>query len=350
MIHAFPFDSRITGYDADGIPQYDHASNAEEFARLLASFLRNGVFSSEMCEVLATGGMSATVGVGSALIEGRYGYISIPESVQFAAAGERARIDTVVLRRDLSTGVNNMVCAVVMGVEASSPVAPALTRDGTVWEIGLADVLIPANSTAVAQNNITDTRLKDDRCGLVAAILTDVDTTHLYDQIQADMLYFKATEQASFEHWFEDVQNVLDGNTAGNLLNMINTKASTASRTVMIPVDGWTEGETYTQELRVEGVTEKSACHIIVSYAPSYKQQFMDCAVSVLEQRKGGLLFEVERIPEESFPVSVIVINPNANADDPEVFIPQRGVDYWTDADKQEIREFVTDAVLNGRW
>lgn len=34
---AFPFDSEITGYDSAGIPQYDRASNAEEFARLIAS-------------------------------------------------------------------------------------------------------------------------------------------------------------------------------------------------------------------------------------------------------------------------------------------------------------------------
>ena len=29
---------------------------------------------------------------------------------------------------------------------------------------------------------------------------------------------------------------------------------------------------------------------------------------------------------------------------------PQRGIDYWTDADIEEIREYVNSAVLNGEW
>lgn len=29
---------------------------------------------------------------------------------------------------------------------------------------------------------------------------------------------------------------------------------------------------------------------------------------------------------------------------------PIRGVDYWTDADKDEIKQWVEDAILNGKW
>ena len=29
---------------------------------------------------------------------------------------------------------------------------------------------------------------------------------------------------------------------------------------------------------------------------------------------------------------------------------PQRGVDYWTDADKAEIKSYVDDAILGGAW
>lgn len=32
---SLPFDSKITGYDSNGIPQYDRASGSAEFARLL---------------------------------------------------------------------------------------------------------------------------------------------------------------------------------------------------------------------------------------------------------------------------------------------------------------------------
>lgn len=29
---------------------------------------------------------------------------------------------------------------------------------------------------------------------------------------------------------------------------------------------------------------------------------------------------------------------------------PVRGVDYWTDEDKAEIKKYVDDAILNGEW
>lgn len=29
---------------------------------------------------------------------------------------------------------------------------------------------------------------------------------------------------------------------------------------------------------------------------------------------------------------------------------PVRGVDYWTDEDKDEIKRWVEDAILNGKW
>lgn len=31
-------------------------------------------------------------------------------------------------------------------------------------------------------------------------------------------------------------------------------------------------------------------------------------------------------------------------------YTPVRGTDYWTDADKAEIKSYVDDAILNGEW
>jgi hypothetical protein len=31
-------------------------------------------------------------------------------------------------------------------------------------------------------------------------------------------------------------------------------------------------------------------------------------------------------------------------------YVPVRGTDYWTDADKAEIKSYVDDAILNGVW
>lgn len=313
MINAFPFDSRITGYDADGMPQYDHASNAEEFARLLASFLRSGVFGAEMCEVIADTGMYATVGVGNALLEGRYAYISAAESVLFEVAGTQPRIDTVVLRRDLSSDVNDVVCAVVKGTEAASPVRPALTRDGTVWELGLADVLIPANSTAVSQQNITDTRLEDERCGLVAAILTDVDTTHLYDQISAELAHFKGVEEAEFQAWFESIKGLLEGDVATSLANEISVlsvevdkKASGVQAQISLSTTGWAGSGPYSITVDVQGMTADAA--VVVSPAAESFADYAECVVRATSQGDGTLTFAAEAVPETALNVNVLML------------------------------------------
>lgn len=310
---AFPFDSRILSYDADGMPIYDRASNAEHFAKLLASFLCNGLFGSEMCEVLVDGGMNVTVGKGNALIEGRFAYLEVPETLTFAGSEGNPRIDTVVLRRDLSSDVNFIVADIVKGTAAAVPSRPALTRDGTVWELGLADVLIPANSTAVSQENITDTRLEDERCGLVAAILTDVDTTYLYEQIKADLASFKANEQADFEEWLRSIQGLLEGDVAANLASEISSvkielENKIVGLKVTIPVDGWAGEGPYTQSIPVEKATSDSlTCHVIMSYDPVYQEQFEASEVRVAAQQNGALLFSVGSIPEMPFLVNVLL-------------------------------------------
>lgn len=58
-------------------------------------------------------------------------------------------------------------------------------RYTTIWELGLADILIPANSIAISAANITDTRLDAERCGAVAQTIGELDTSPWFAQIQA---------------------------------------------------------------------------------------------------------------------------------------------------------------------
>lgn len=38
------------------------------------------------------------------------------------------------------------------------------------------------------------------------------------------------------------------------------------------------------------------------------------------------------------------------SAPDTPSYIPVRGVDYWTEADKAEIKSYVDDAIISGKW
>lgn len=141
------------------------------------------------------------------------------------------RIDTVVLRLDDNTNVRTCDLYIVKGIPSANPQAPELTRNSSVYELGLANIFVAKNSTVVPGSRITDTRLDNNRCGYISAI-AEFDTTTLFKQIQNDLAEFKATDEAEFEawrikneadwlDWFSHLQDILDEDTAGHLQNEI---------------------------------------------------------------------------------------------------------------------------------
>ncbi len=222
---SWPFDSTVT-FDTENNPIYDRTYSADVLARILRKYFKDGVFSTqEDClRVVEATGMNVTVNPGDCMIQGRHGYLETPQTLAIGTADPALkRIDLVVLRLDLSVNELSIKPAVVVGSEAVNPVAPALTRNSTVYELALAEVYVGANVTAISQAAITDARLDSTRCGVVASIIGDTDTSTYYAQIAADLAEFKAGQESDFDAWFATITSILDQNTAANLLNMINT-------------------------------------------------------------------------------------------------------------------------------
>ena len=122
----------------------------------------------------------------------------------------------------------------------------------------IADVLVGAGATSITGGVITDQRLNTTLCGVVAGVVDQIDTTAFNAQLQAwvasyqassleeynnlvsymgslkllgdgqysaletYMTAFETEAAAQFNAWFGGLQDVLDENTAGNLLNLIN--------------------------------------------------------------------------------------------------------------------------------
>lgn len=215
--YAYPIDSDKT--ETNGVVTYDRAITSAEYRKIRKRTLSTGVYTG--MNVVADSGMTVIVNAGAVEIEGACRNFDTSTTLALQSADSHyQRIDTVVARLDLSHSVRNINLYVKTGTPATTPVAPELTRTSAIYEIGLANILIPVSSTSVSQERITDTRLDTNRCGLVHA-LNDFDSSALYNQISADMTSFKTTEQANFNTWFEDIKGTLDGDTAGHLLNLI---------------------------------------------------------------------------------------------------------------------------------
>ena len=142
-----------------------------------------------------------------------------------------SRIDRIVAR--LSIEDRKIDLAVLTGTPATNPVAPALTRNSNIYEIALANVLVGKNVSVITQANITDTRLNNSVCGMVAAVIDQLDTSTLFNQYEtwfnekmneADSDYqqwFDDSEQ-SFTEWFNRIKNLLTEDAAGHLQNQLD--------------------------------------------------------------------------------------------------------------------------------
>lgn len=153
----------------------DRVYGATDFAAYFGSLVSNGVFyaTSTNLQVSPGIGLAVSVAAGSAWING-YRYentddLNIPLTT---ANGSNPRIDRIVIR--LSQITRSIQLAVVTGTPTATPVAPELTRTSDIYELGIADILVPAAATSILANNIIDTRLNTSLCGLVNSLVSAV--------------------------------------------------------------------------------------------------------------------------------------------------------------------------------
>lgn len=253
------------------------------FAAYFADFISNGIYPnpSTQCQVLANNDMTVTLKPGNAYING-YKYINDSDkSLTIETAdGVLKRIDRIVLRH---TTLNREIKSYVKkGTFASNPVAPSLQRDADMWELGVADIYITNGAVSISQSNITDLRLNNTYCGIVHGVIDQVSTTTLFNQYSSWFEETKQEGEEQFNTWLANLQYILSGDVAGNLLNMINDNtadiavhtieignniadiASLDTRlelqervlTTTIPTTGWSGTAPYSVAVTVNGLTD----------------------------------------------------------------------------------------------
>lgn len=243
----FPFDSHVT-FESDGTPVYDRAITSAPLRKLIAKLLTDGILPnpSTNLQVEVGSGMNVVVNPGFAICAGGLKLEENQRTLAIQAADSNYdRIDTVVLRWNDNDSERICDLYIVEGIPAASPLRPELTRTESIWELGLADLFINKNSSAISNQRITDTRYESARCGIISAI-SEFDTTTLYQQVQADLAGFKASEQADFITWFNDIKGQLSEDAAGNLQKQIGTLESlkTEVKTNLVNALNWVVDKT----------------------------------------------------------------------------------------------------------
>lgn len=160
--------------------------------------------------MVADEGMQVVVRPGACLIEGATGYETEDRTMVVQAAGATDRIDSVVLRLNDNIDYRDIDLYVIKGNSSSEP--PELTRTGGVYEIGLANLYVSANSSTITTERITDTRLVTERCGYAMPV-QKFDTTALFDQLQAQVnenieLIQRAINQTEAAHLQEQIDSI----------------------------------------------------------------------------------------------------------------------------------------------
>lgn len=223
----YPLDSHVS-YKPDGTPVWDRAISSAPYRKLIKSLFSDGVLPnpSTNLQVIAGTGMQVKIFKGFALCNGCQKLQEVDMVLNIAQSSVvYDRIDTVVLRLNDNDDVRECEFYVISGKPAQSPNRAELTQTDSIWEIGLADILVKANSTQISNANITDTRYDSARCGIISSI-SQFDTTTLYQQIQTDLAEFKNVNEAEIVAWFESIKGMLDGDIGAKLQNQVEHRVS----------------------------------------------------------------------------------------------------------------------------
>ncbi|MCY9764137.1 phage tail protein [Paenibacillus alvei] len=183
---------------------------AREFAEYFARFVGNGVFGGgEKLKVTATGkDMNVSINLGYGWINGyMYSVFDTPLVLPIQQATTQDRIDRIILRLDVSTPVRAIRAIVLQGNPGTTPQVPTIVRSGDVYDLSLAQVLVKANTSTIQGHQVTDERLNTQVCGIVTALISQADTTSIFNEFQSWLRTKTAEYQKQWDDFMKDIQD-----------------------------------------------------------------------------------------------------------------------------------------------
>lgn len=213
----------------------DRKYNTTQISEIFDGVINDGIFMSQgtAMVVKASSGMIVNVGIGRAYFNHTWtkNDAILPLTVEQSEALLN-RIDAVVLEVNASVSSRINSIKIIKGTPSSTPVKPTMADTETLHQHPLCYITVNAGVTNITQAVIQN-MIGTSTTPYVTGILETVGIDDLLAQWETQWnLFMTGTEQdtaawesaqrASFDVWFANVQDTLDENTAGNLLNLIN--------------------------------------------------------------------------------------------------------------------------------
>lgn len=177
---------------------------ADQFAEFFSIFLNSGIASVNSnvgLKIKPDTGLKINMDTGFALINGYYYKNDSQRAFNIEASDSTLnRIDRAILKLDLAA--RTITVYIKKGNLASSPAAPSLQRDSSIYELSLAQIVVNARSTAVT---VVDERMDKTVCGLIS-VAANVPVQEMWDIFNSQW----AKIQEQWEQWFNNKQNLVN--------------------------------------------------------------------------------------------------------------------------------------------
>lgn len=312
-LESFPFDSIID----------DREYEASIFRNYFGKFLTTGVYFGKYnnygdysMKVVADTGLNVKVTKGCGLIKGADYNLKNDTVLSINMPIGNSRNDMIVVRLDDKLEERKTKLYVKEGTATEFA---TLERTVDVYEICLAKIVVGDRVLEVTIDDIEDTRRDAELCGIVTSLI-DIDIQDVLDDITAkkdkffeDLNIETEEEKAVFfnrlEAWFKSLQDILDENTAGNLLNLINanTQAIFANTpvyyTITLLATNWVQnGDKYEYTVEDSAITEDH--HISCNMSIENQNKLKDAEG---DSYNGGFTIRTTELPEEDIVMDIVI-------------------------------------------
>lgn len=186
---------------------YDRTYDASDFAEYFANFIGNGVYAKtpDQLKVVPDSGLNVKVKSGKAFIDGYWYTLGEDKTIQLSVNSGTGSSNTVIVA-ELNKTNREIVVKAREFVSSAYPISTA-----NVHELVLAIISNKVGATTITEGDITDTRLNMEYCGVVAALIKQIDFGKAYSQLEGQ-----------FNTWFESIKDKLDGDVAAKLQKQID--------------------------------------------------------------------------------------------------------------------------------